>query len=201
MVLLLSFLKSTQNLLVPSFLTITTLKNYGLWLGLIAPASSISARCTRTFWNNAGGMRRCGCLNGSLSWRLILCFTKSQLPKSVMPFENIPFHFGGKISCGPSVPRLRQSQYLHLHLQSTPSGKCRYAGAVSSNLCWQLSTFSPFTVPTSRYLSTLISCNFLSSLLIHYISWLALFDSFPPIRFWRPGDKRLFCWMLLEWFP
>ena len=128
MVLLLSFLKSTQNRIVPSFfLTITTLEEYGLWLGLIAPASSISARCSRTSWNNAGGMRRCGSLNGSLSINLILCFTKSQLPKSVIPFEKIPFHLERKVFIWVFC-----SSVTAKSVRSTPSCNCCSSGAVSS---------------------------------------------------------------------
>ena len=87
---LFNFLKSIQNLRLPSFfLTNTTLEEKGLCEGLIASASSISFKCCRTSSNMAGGILRYGSLKGVLSFNFISCFTISAFPRSVGPVEKI----------------------------------------------------------------------------------------------------------------
>ena len=89
-VLLLSFLKSIQKRKLPSFfLTRTTFEENGLFDGRIAPASNISFKCCLKSSYIVGGIRLYGSLNGVSSMSFISWSTKSVLPKSVGPVENI----------------------------------------------------------------------------------------------------------------
>ena len=166
MVLLFNFLKSTQNLIVPSFfLTITTFEEYELLLGLIAPASSISSIRSWTSWNRAGGILRCGSLNGSLSARLIQYLNRSQFPKSVISVENMCFHFSRNLV----ISSFCLSSNADFD-KSIPDGIVLSSFLSVFTLCWQhcafqLSLFSS-CVPTlfsldanSRFLNTWTSWN------------------------------------------
>ena len=81
MVLLLSFLRSIQNLSLPYFfLTKTIAEAHGLFECLIAPKSNISCKWALTSLNNWGGIVLYFSLNGMGSVSTMLCLTRFVLP-------------------------------------------------------------------------------------------------------------------------
>ena len=102
-----------QNRKLPSFfLTRTTFEEYGPSDSRIAPESSISSRCMRTYSNKPGGILLYGSLKGVSSVSLILCLTKSVFPRSVGPLENMSDHLLRTDLALEKVDLV--SDYLHL---------------------------------------------------------------------------------------
>ena len=70
------------------FLAKTMLDDQGLLDFLITFVSKSCWRCCFSSSYIAGGIRLCFCLNGVLSWRVILCLTRLVKPKSSSVREN-----------------------------------------------------------------------------------------------------------------
>ena len=86
----LSFLKSGQNLTLPSFfVTITTLLHQGLKLGSITPRSAISFISASAVSRLAKGILYGLCLIGFVSLVSIVCSTNVVSPISLSELENV----------------------------------------------------------------------------------------------------------------